>query len=71
MKAYFEPLLTSRDFRTGQLLSKLKDSGKTQPKTVLCGKFMTSGFCPYGDQCLFAHGTKDLAANQAGKRSPG
>ena len=31
-------------------------------KTKLCSKFINTGHCPYGDKCIFAHGTEELRA---------
>lgn len=32
-------------------------------RTALCRHFMTTGNCPYGDACLFAHGPSQLVAD--------
>lgn len=29
-------------------------------KTKLCSKFMSTGYCPYGVKCVFAHGQEEL-----------
>ena len=46
------------------LLLKNKLEGKNQMdqnyKTELCKKFQTTGFCPYGSKCRFAHGKGEL-----------
>lgn len=31
-------------------------------KTELCNKWQETGTCPYGEQCQFAHGIKELRA---------
>ena len=32
----------------------------TKYKTELCKKFQSTGFCPYGNKCQFAHGKEEL-----------
>ena len=36
-------------------------------KTELCKKFQSTGHCPYGYKCRFAHGKKELITKQQGK----
>ena len=36
-------------------------------KTELCKKFQTTGHCPYGYKCRFAHGKQELITKQQGK----
>lgn len=35
-------------------------------KTELCKKFMSTGKCPYGHKCLFAHGKEELISRPQG-----
>ena len=46
------------------LILKSQLEGKIQNdqnyKTELCKKFMSTGFCPYGNKCRFAHGKNEL-----------
>ena len=44
------------------LQSKLKDISNPSEKykTELCKKFQSTGFCPYGNKCRFAHGKEEL-----------
>ena len=41
-----------------QLKDKCNSSQKY--KTELCKKFQSTGFCPYGNKCRFAHGKEEL-----------
>jgi hypothetical protein len=41
-----------------QLEYKFNSSQKY--KTELCKKFQSTGFCPYGNKCQFAHGKEEL-----------
>ena len=36
-------------------------------KTELCKKFQSTGHCPYGYKCRFAHGKQELITKQQGK----
>lgn len=36
-------------------------------KTEICKKFQTTGKCPYGEKCRFAHGKQELITKQQGK----
>ena len=38
------------------------------PKTTLCRNWCTTGSCPYGLRCLFAHGDGDLRRTRSGPR---
>ena len=44
------------------LQSKLEDkfNPSEKYKTELCEKFQSTGFCPYGNKCQFAHGKEEL-----------
>ena len=44
------------------LQSKLEDkfNPSEKYKTELCEKFQSTGFCPYGNKCRFAHGKEEL-----------
>ena len=44
------------------LQSKLEDkfNPSEKYKTELCKKFQSTGFCPYGNKCRFAHGKEEL-----------
>ena len=44
------------------LQSKLEDkfNPSEKYKTELCKKFESTGFCPYGNKCQFAHGKEEL-----------
>ena len=43
-------------------LKKQLDKNNTSKKykTELCKKFQSTGFCPYGNKCQFAHGKEEL-----------
>ena len=51
------------------LQSKLKDISNPSEKykTELCKKFQSTGFCPYGNKCQFAHGKEELIIKNQGK----
>ena len=44
------------------LKKQLEDKNNTsiKYKTELCKKFQSTGFCPYGNKCQFAHGKEEL-----------
>lgn len=39
---------------------KVKAYNQGMLKTELCNKWQESGTCPYGDNCQFAHGMREL-----------
>lgn len=41
---------------------------KTKKKTKLCMYWEKNGTCVYGDECAFAHGTAQLAANSSNEK---
>ena len=47
----------------------IKAENKVDPKykTEICKKFQSTGYCPYGYKCRFAHGKQELLMKQKGK----
>lgn len=48
-------------------LQTSKASRAVQPdryKTSLCNKFCSTGFCPYEERCMFAHGREELRTSE-------
>jgi hypothetical protein len=50
------------------LKNMLEEENKFDPKykTELCKKFQSTGKCPYGHKCRFAHGKKELLSKSQG-----
>ena len=50
-------------------LSEIKEQNKVDPKykTEICKKFQSTGKCPYGNKCRFAHGEQELIMKPKGK----
>ena len=46
------------------LLKLIEEENKFDPKykTELCKKFQSTGQCPYGYKCRFAHGKEELVS---------
>lgn len=40
------------------------DEGRSKLKSSLCRNFVTTGYCPYGNRCQFAHGPEELRCNE-------
>eukprot|EP00792_Barthelona_sp_PAP020_P003816 TRINITY_DN1675_c0_g1_i1.p1 TRINITY_DN1675_c0_g1~~TRINITY_DN1675_c0_g1_i1.p1 ORF type:complete len:276 (+),score=89.14 TRINITY_DN1675_c0_g1_i1:162-989(+) len=53
-----QPLVSPKKLTQNQLTNLLNNQNRY--KTELCYSFMSRGYCPYGDDCLFAHGKHEL-----------
>ena len=58
------------ELKKNYLILKSQIEEKNQPeqnyKTELCKKFQTTGKCPYGHKCRFAHGKNELISKAQG-----
>ena len=55
--------------KTSLIKNIIKKENKVDPKykTEICKKFQSTGKCPYGNKCRFAHGEQELIMKPKGK----
>ncbi|PRQ37877.1 putative transcription factor C3H family [Rosa chinensis] len=54
------PARVPKEGSSGAMQVKVKAYNQGMLKTELCNKWEESGACPYGDNCQFAHGVREL-----------